>query len=736
MDLLDLTKLENARSDGARKVARCPACAEIGADKKGEHLVIYKDGRFGCVINPGPEGAAHRRRILELVGLHIARPDLSKPRSARTKSQTLDEVSAWTSANLRMRETHRYIYREVDGRECFVVIRFGDDRQKAYRPFHKNGAGWLTGDPSTQLWLFNLPELSSRLTERVFVVEGEKCACELASLNVLTTTSAHGANSAHKSDWTPLAGREVVILPDNDADGYAYAETVANIVSKLSPPARVRIVKLPDLPEHGDIADWLDRRDSQLPDDILFELHKLVRAAPSWIPKDGNLSPFAELPPENDAGNARLFIDRFGQSLRFVPAFDSWLIWRGTNWKHDEDGEIRRRAVELSQMMLGDAAKIIDHSGRNRIAERGIRLGNAAKIRSMLDLARCDMRVVVPHSKLDADPWLLGVQNGVIELRNGTFRPGTKEDLITKTAGCAYDRNASASRWQQFVREIFDDDTELIVYVQKLVGYTLTGSTCEQLFLFLHGDGANGKTTFIEIITALLGDYAQRATQTLLAAADNGREPMNEIARLHGARFVVSSETREGDRLAENRIKDMTGGDTLTGRFLYCESFDFIPTLKLWMFGNHRPEIRGTDRGIWRRVRLIPFNVQIPESKRDRNLQDKLREQLPGILSWAVEGCLLWQHDGLTPPAAVKAATTEYRKDEDVLRDFLVEETECDDGSRVDHAELYDRYKSWCGRSGVRFPMQSKTFSKRLGGRGYRRERTGRGTRWAGIKLK
>jgi P4 family phage/plasmid primase-like protien len=443
-----------------------------------------------------------------------------------------------------------------------------------------------------------------------------------------------------------------------------------------------------------------------------------------------------KLPPENDAGNARLLIDLFGDELRFVHAFDSWLIWDGTRWRRDEDGGIQRLALQLSQRMLSEAAKLADHKQRTAVAERAIRLGNAAKIKSMLDLAKCDSSVVIAPSALDANPWLLGVENGVIELRTGTFRSGRKNDLITKSAGCAYDPNAKALRWRQFLLEIFADNKELIDYVQKLVGYTLTGSTLEQLFVFLHGGGANGKTTFIETLTALLGDYAQRAPHTLLVACDNGREPMHEIARLHGARFVVSSETGEGDRLAENRIKDMTGGDTLTGRFLYREPFDFSPVLKLWMFGNYRPEIRGTDRGIWRRVRLIPFNVEIAKNKRERHLQDKLREELPGILAWAVEGCLSWQRDGLTLPAAVTAATAEYREEEDVLRDFLRDETERDDGNHVRHSELYARYKTWCERNGVRFPMQSRTLSKRLSGRGYKHERTGEGIRWGGIRLK
>ena len=370
----------------------------------------------------------------------------------------------------------------------------------------------------------------------------------------------------------------------------------------------------------------------------------------------------ADLPADNDAGNAQLLVDYFGADLRFVHALGSWLIWNDKQWRPDEDGGIERLALELSHRILADAAHIVDHKQRNAVAERAIRLGNAAKIRAMLDLAKCDKRVVIPHWALDGDSWLLGLKNGVIDLRTGNFRPATRDDLITKSAGCAHDATALAPRWRQFLYEIFENNEELIVYLQKLMGYTLTGCTSEQLFLFLHGGGANGKTTLVEILIALLGDYGQHAPQSLLTAADNGREPMHEIARLHGARLVVSSETREGDRLAESRIKDMTGGDTLTGRFLYHEAFDFVPRFKLWMFGNHLPQIRGTDRGIWRRVRLIPFNVEIVETKRDRHLQEKLGQELPGILNWALEGCMNWQREELKSPVAVKSATAEYRE--------------------------------------------------------------------------
>lgn len=734
---LDIDRLECVCRSPEKIIARCPACAELGEDKKGQHLCIFPDDRYACIKHPGEEGRVHRARIYQLSGLPEPASQCCKKKSKQSGWTTLDGAIAKAAVGLAQRETRRWIYREADGRERLAVVRFDDADKKEYRPFHTNGSGWRVGDPQLPLPLFNLPQLITRSEERVFVVEGEKCADALGTLGLLTTTSAHGAKAAHKSDWRPLALRDVVIIPDNDEDGRDYARKVADILLSLPSAARVQMIELPGLPPKGDAVEWLEERDAQLLEDILRELHDIVAGALFLAPPRGEkASAIKSLPPDNDAGNAILFLDRFADRLRYVPSYDWWLIWDGSRWKRDEDGSVLRLAVQLSQLMLSDAARILDHKDRSSTAERGIRLGNTAKISSMLHLAKCDERIVVLHSKLDFDPWLLGVENGVIDLRTGGFRQGCKDDFILKVAGCAYKHGALAPRWLQFLCEIFANDQEIIDYVRKLIGYTLTGKTDEQIFLFLHGEGANGKTTFIETLAALLGTYGQRAPQTLLVTSDHGHEPRNEIARLHGARLVVSSETCEGDRLAENRIKDMTGGDTLTGRFLYRESFDFVPVLKLWMFGNHRPEIRGTDHGIWRRVRLIPFNVQIDEDRRERSLLNKLREELPGILNWAVDGCLSWQRDGLIPPSKVSTATSEYREDEDILRDFLTEVTEHDNGGRIEHARLYNRYEDWCSENGVRFPMQTRTFSRRLRGRGYRHERTGEGVRWAGIKLK
>lgn len=444
----------------------------------------------------------------------------------------------------------------------------------------------------------------------------------------------------------------------------------------------------------------------------------------------------SELYTNNDAGRARRFIYDHRDSVRYVHAFERWLIWTGNHWQPDEDGGITRLAMEHSQRLIAEAAQIANRQAQFAAVKEALELGNVHRIERMLALAKCDQRIIVSRSALDSDPFLLGVPNGVIELRTGIFRKGLREDLVTKRAGAAYVPSATCPRWLAFLDEVLGGDAELIAYVQAFVGYTLTGDVSGQCFIFLFGYGKNGKSVFTEILQALLREYGQRAPQSLLTASHNGHEPRNEIARLHGARLVVGSETEEGARLAESRIKDLTGGDTLTGRLLYAEAFDFKARLKLWLFGNHKPEIRGTDDGIWRRVRLIPFTVKIPEARRDTQLQAKLTGELSGILNWALEGTRRFLASGLIAPQAVIAASADYRDEEDLLGDFIRDEIEHDPDSRIDTGDVFSRYKEWADRYGLRHPLNRRTLTKRLGEHGLRSVKTHGKNCWEGIALK
>ena len=339
--------------------------------------------------------------------------------------------------------------------------------------------------------------------------------------------------------------------------------------------------------------------------------------------------------------------------------------------------------------------------------------------------------------ELDSNPWLLNAANGTIDLKTGALRAHSRRDLVTKQAPTAFDPDARCPTWLAFLDTVMAGRQDLIEFLRRAVGYSLTGDVSEQVVFFPYGLGANGKTTFAETVTAMLGDYAQKAPRGMLTMrAGNSDGVPNDIARLPGARFVVSNEVEEGRRLAEAQVKDLAGGDTLTARFMRGEFFEFRPTHKLWIYGNHKPVIRGTDEGIWRRMRLIPFEVTIAAAKQDRKLLQKLRAELPGILAWAVQGCLDWQRDGLSAPAEVTEATAAYRAEMDVLADFLSDKCYLAPSATVPKAALFVAYQTWCEVNRER-PLGKIAFGARLKERGIADGTTGREkTRaWVGVGL-
>jgi len=438
----------------------------------------------------------------------------------------------------------------------------------------------------------------------------------------------------------------------------------------------------------------------------------------------------------NDAGRAQQFIDRWQDSVRYVPEWGQWLIWHEDYWQPDNDGAIQRLAIEHSRQLCVEAAQIKDERTRGDALKTALTLGNTKYINYMLELAKVDSRIVVHADQLDQDPDLLGVLNGVVDLASGSFRPGQRADLITKRAGAEYQAGAACPRWLQFIEEVTCGNKELARYLQKWSGYSITGCVSEQCFAFLYGSGNNGKSKFIEVVLGLAGDYGVSAPLSLIALSPNGREPTHDLASLQGARFVVGPELEQGMRLAESRIKDLTGGDTISGRRLYQESFNFRPVAKLWLFGNHKPTITGTDIGIWRRVRLIPFEAEISDERKDLELGAKLLAELPGILLWSLEGVAAWRAEKLQSPALVSEAVNDYKTEEDWLGDFLNTQLEDTPGRRVTFGDMYSRYQVWAGRGGVRFPMTNRTFVKALRQHGMTDGRSNGGSFWLNVTLR
>ena len=306
---------------------------------------------------------------------------------------------------------------------------------------------------------------------------------------------------------------------------------------------------------------------------------------------------------------------------------------------------------------------------------------------------------------------LLNTPVGTVDLTTGKIKAHERKDKITRiTKASCENLDVTCPRWTLFLREILSGDSETIDFMQRAIGYALTGEIRENVLFIMHGDGANGKTTLVETVMHVLGDYAKSAAPDLLLQRRNESHPTG-VADLMGARFVSSVEVDDGRRLNESLVKRLTGRDTIKARFMRQDFFDFIPSHKLFVAVNHRPEIQGTDKGIWRRIRLVPFEVEIPEEQQDPKLLEKLIEEAAGILAWAVRGCLTWQQSGLGLPSAVKEASQVYQAESDVVGRFIDECCEIDKSYKITKRELYDFYKEWCEKNGERHQT-----SKKIGG--------------------
>ena len=434
-----------------------------------------------------------------------------------------------------------------------------------------------------------------------------------------------------------------------------------------------------------------------------------------------------------DLGNAERFIAQHGENVRYCYPWRKWLVWTGTRWEHDEAGKIHRLAKETVRGIYREAFGAEDEERRKAVAKHAAASESETRIRAMVELAKSE--APISPNELDADAWLLNVPNGTIDLRAGELREHRREDLITKLTPVEYDPKATSATWEAFLKRVLPGE-ELRVFVQRAVGYSATGDTSEQCMFIHHGPGANGKSTFQETITAALGDYAMRTpTETLLVKRTGGVP--NDVARLKGARFVTASETEDGRRLAESLVKELTGQDTISARFMWAEWFDFKPTHALHLSTNHKPEIRGTDAAIWRRIRLIPWEVTIPPTEQDRKLAEKLRGELPGILAWIVRGCAEWLREGLKAPEVVRLATRAYRAEMDVLAAFLADCCVRSEDEEAFAGELWGAWKRWCEESGEQAGTQ-KRFGGQLAERGFlnhRDSRTGRKV-WSGLALR
>ena len=431
------------------------------------------------------------------------------------------------------------------------------------------------------------------------------------------------------------------------------------------------------------------------------------------------------LPPRfSEEALALRFSRRYAGDLRYVSRWGHWMRWDGTRWVEDDTlhvFDLARGICRAASSECGDAERA-----------SAIKLASKATSAAVERLAAADRRHAATTSQWDADPWLLNTPGGTVDLRTGEIKQHRRDDYITKIT--ASGPGGDCPQWLRFLDRVTGSDLVLQSFLQRIIGYALTGSTREHALFFLYGTGANGKSVFLSTISRLLGDYAKTASASSFTASTTEQHP-TDLAGLRGARFVTAIETEDGARWAESKIKSLTGGDKIAARFMRCDFFEFIPEFKLVIAGNHKPGLRSVDEAIRRRLHLVPFTVTIPQDERDPRLGEKFREELPGILAWAIEGSLAWQREGLNPPVLVLEATADYLAAEDAIGRWLEDRCITGGTSWTTGAALFSDYQAWSELAGER-AMSQKRFTQALESRSFVQTRTRAARGFQGLELR
>lgn len=415
-----------------------------------------------------------------------------------------------------------------------------------------------------------------------------------------------------------------------------------------------------------------------------------------------------------DAANGEQFAFMHGGSLKYVSDAGRWLIWDGKHWAAAGEGDLLQAAKMTAQGLLHHACLVNGDERKRAAIAWALKSASLPRLQAMVKMGSSEPSVRVLAAQLDSDRFMLNVANGTVDLMRAQLNPHDRSDYITRLVPVAYDAVATCPRWYAFLDEVFDNDQELIGFVQRAVGYSLTGDTREHALFLLWGNGSNGKSVFIEVLRAILGEFAAAAPMSTFTCKRDGSTPTNDLAMLRGARVVSVQESEEAAGFSESMVKQLTGGDAITARFLNREFFTFIPQFKPWIATNHKPRVKGTDDGFWRRVRLVPFVVSFL-GRQDKTLLTTLMTELPGILNWAIDGCVSWQMSGLGHASAVDDATSAYREESDSMAQFvsdcLVVNIDSDIG--ITSKRVYDLYARWCEENGEK-PKSKKALGAYL----------------------
>lgn len=669
----------------------------------------------------------------------------------------------WTSSDPAPAD-HAYLVSHGIGREDIAGLLRVDKSGALLVPFHDGDPDQLTGiqliQPAGRKWFLPGSTYARRFfsipgdTSTIYICEGMATAAAVA---VATGKQAYATGGAGNLPGVAAVIRSrypeavIVVAGDHDrgtidpADTDSRPRNTGKEAAEKAAAACGGIAIIPDTIDDFRGSDWAD----VLVQFGAGEVRERLTPTPEMLRR-------AEKPGEagatlsyTDLGNSRRFRAKFGENIRYIHAFDKWLLWKGDRWEIDEAEQVMGMAREIPAIIAEEAA---DHyraaararskeerEARQKQAEAALKGATKAEgvrsIKNFLELAQSERGMSVRPDALDTHHYQLNVQNGTVDLRTGELHPHQREDYHTRIVPYQYDPTATCPRWEQAIMDFCSGDAELAYWLQRAVGYSMTGDVSEQCFFVLYGMGSNGKSFLLKIIQRLAGGYGQSAKFETFLEDERGSNINNDVAILRGARLVVSSEAPEGRRLAEHKIKHLTGGDKIRARFLYKESFEFDPTFKIWLGSNHRPKITGTDNGIWRRVRLIPCRAWFDQNNPDPTFGPAIEAEMPGILTWAVQGAVQWYRQRLGVPSAVTQATDRYREEMDSIGAWLAE---CCDvtnpTAKVGSKNLYQSYAAWAEAAGEGVLAQ-RNFNRVMGDRGWNPHREGPGMFFPGISL-
>ena len=646
-------------------------------------------------------------RVLDAAADLLGRVRSAPVRKGKKQTAPVDELGPATA---------KWDYLDATGKLIAVVYRYDPPGQKKqFRPWDAKRHKMAPPDPRP---LYNQPGMVS--AAQVVLVEGEKCAQALIDAGVNATTAMHGANApVDKTDWSPLAGKAVLIWPDRDKPGWEYAAQAAQVVLAAGAKSCHILYPPEDATEGWDAADAIAEGfdvATFLTHGPRMQMHDVADDADPVVGSDESVW-------GTEDALALAFTRRYHRDWRYVAAWGRWLVWDGQRWRTENT----LAATDLIRSVCRQAAVRADNP---KVAAK---LASASTVGGVERLARADRRHAATTDEWDADPWLLNTPGGVVDLKSGRKRANDRADRMTKITTAT--PGGDCPQWMAFLSDITGGDVDLQAYLQRMVGYCLTGVTSAHALFFLYGTGANGKSVFANVISTILGDYAATASMDTFVETRGDRHP-TDLAGLRGARFVTAIETEQGRRLNESKVKAITGGDKISARFMRQDFFEYTPQFKPVIVGNHKPAIRNIDEAMKRRMHMIPFTVTIPPERRDGRLTEKLLAERDGILAWAVAGCLAWQRDGLKPPACVVSATEEYFEAEDALGRWLDERCVREPNAKSLTAELFTDWKQWAESAGE-FIGAQRRFSDLLITRGIEKWRNGMGVRgFQGIGLK